>query len=855
MPAPGGDRGGPVAPPAGVTLERGVVGALLAAGALGHFLALTPLTNSLDDIKWCTMWLGGAAAALAFAVMRLRATAAALPLWAAGAALAHLAVLVLATLLAPTHAHWIGWQTFFFYATAFGFLFLGAGLMTSPRSLRLATQAAVVVALVTTGIGLFHKAGGMERLRALMPTPDLDNASMFYLLVNTFAESRLMISTILNTQFFGNFLGLLLPMAMAELVVHGRGVMVGAARSRGALAWFLVVGAANAMIVACMFLTFSKNVVGMIPMVLVAFPLLAWAVAGMRVRIPAWPVAVVLSIALGATVLAYGRVDMRRSFSPWEDSVSSRSIMADGAWRLFLERPVAGWGPGSYRTEFPRHRAPDYHRHAISNLALTSHNRVLDLLAESGALGLLTYAALVAGALAMGLVAARRAPSPDDRLLVIGLVLGVTMAIIGSLVTPMVTWPVGAVQLHLALGLLIGGAVVARAGGAIATPAPAGWRAGATVAGLVAAIAMLATAWWWSGVFFRASIRNNDGLLAVAIAEGESGRTRESIETADAYYTKAAQAFEDAVSLNPTFITSYYKLASAYNRLGVSARRRNDPKAAFEFQARALDAYARLRRYAPDYSEVHYNEGLIALLMAEDMNNAAQRAGDPAAAATARAEAAGLYARAQESIDRATTMSTRIATHTMAGEVHQAYAKFLEKNPQGTITAADQWRRCGEAFARAAALDPSPSRKGSAARRAELADRDDARARAPECFEKAGDWADAAQAWLALAAADRTDANAVTRASIAFERAGDRARAGQVIAQALARNPLQGEWLLREIDLALGADPVDRAAAAALIDHARKVSRRLPEVFDADQRRLLDAYGSVVDPAGPLPPT
>lgn len=831
-------------PAAALALERGVAGVVLAAATLAHFLALTPLTNSLDDIKYATMWVLGSVALLAFVVLRLRAVAAPLPAWAMAGALGHLGVLVVATLLAPPHAHWIGWQTTLFYTTAFGFLFLGAGLMTSPGALRRATQASVVVALVTTGIGLFHKAGGMEHLRALMGDPaTADEVSSLYMLVNTFAESRLMISTILNTQFFGNFLAVLLPPGLAELVVQGRALREGRAASRGALAWFLIVGAANAMIVACMFLTFSKNVVGMIPMVLLGFPLLAWGVAGLRLRVPAWPVAAVLALALGATVLAYGRVDMRRSFSPWSDSVNSRTIMADGALALFAERPILGWGPGSYRTEFPRHRSPDYHRHAISNLALTSHNRVLDVMAETGLLGLLTYGGLVVGALVAGVMAARRAPSLDDRLLVLGLVLGIVMAIVGSLFTPMVTWPVGAVQLHLALGLLIGGAVVARAGAAVATPAPTDWRAGASVAGLVVSLALLWQAWSWSGTFFRASMRNNDGLVAMAMADGV-GR-----EEQEAYLTQAAKAFEDAVAINPTFLTSYYKVASVYNRLGVAARRRNDPQRAFEYQAKALGAYARLRAYAPDYSEVHYNEALVALLMAQDMAEASMRGRDPVAAGRAREEAAGLFARAVESIGRATAASSRIAVHTMAGEVHSAYATFLTVHPQGSITAADQWLAAGEAFARAATLEPSPSRKGGAARRAELADRDDARRRAADCFERAQAWSRAADAWLAQADADRTDTEAVTRAAVAFAQADQRARGLAVLDQHLARNPLEAEWLLARLELlATDSSPAGTSELLAALKAARRIAERFDDTFDADQRGRLESLGRGVDP-------
>ena len=62
-------------------------------------------------------------------------------------------------------------------------------------------------------------------------------------------------------------------------------------------------------------------------------------------------------------------------------------------------------------------------------------------------------------------------------------------------------------------------------------------------------------------------------------------------------YQKAIPNFRKALEYNPTFITTYYKVAHAYNQNRQTAL--------------ALKAYEDLAKYAPDYSEIHYNLGVM----------------------------------------------------------------------------------------------------------------------------------------------------------------------------------------------------------------------------------------------------
>ena len=72
---------------------------------------------------------------------------------------------------------------------------------------------------------MLHHAGMVEHVYAAMeesyrsgPARRGEAPSAMMNLANTFAQSRLMLSTILNTQFFGNFLSLLIPITGALLI-------------------------------------------------------------------------------------------------------------------------------------------------------------------------------------------------------------------------------------------------------------------------------------------------------------------------------------------------------------------------------------------------------------------------------------------------------------------------------------------------------------------------------------------------------------------------------------------------------------------------------------------------------------
>jgi len=106
-------------------------------------------------------------------------------------------------------------------------------------------------------------------------------------------------------------------------------------------------------------------------------------------------------------------------------------------------------------------------------------------------------------------------------------------------------------------------------------------------------------------------------------------------------YTKAVEAYKQAISLNPDMASGHYNLGFAYDNLGFyeDAREsyikaiRIDPDYAeahyslgvdyviLGFRIFAIEAYKQAIRIDPDYAEAHYNLG-VAYLLIKDRNSA-----------------------------------------------------------------------------------------------------------------------------------------------------------------------------------------------------------------------------------------
>lgn len=112
-------------------------------------------------------------------------------------------------------------------------------------------------------------------------------------------------------------------------------------------------------------------------------------------------------IALGG-VAALGALAIRGDFPSAKEvnrATVGRSKLVEGGLELWTDRPLQGWGSGSFQSEYKEKR--DLQR---PNAVTASHTTPITVAAEQGLLGLALYAVLIYAALQTLLAGARRSP-------------------------------------------------------------------------------------------------------------------------------------------------------------------------------------------------------------------------------------------------------------------------------------------------------------------------------------------------------------------------------------------------------------------------------------------------------------
>lgn len=96
------------------------------------------------------------------------------------------------------------------------------------------------------------------------------------------------------------------------------------------------------------------------------------------------------------------------------------------AWAMFLERPIVGWGPGTYQFEYAPFQTAELRTQISTNNADlgNAHSEYLGPLAEQGLFGFIAMVTLLLAACHLGFKLHRRLVDPDERALALGLFLG-----------------------------------------------------------------------------------------------------------------------------------------------------------------------------------------------------------------------------------------------------------------------------------------------------------------------------------------------------------------------------------------------------------------------------------------------
>jgi O-antigen ligase len=272
-----------------------------------------------------------------------------------------------------------GAQNLVFFYLPFALLYVLLREAPWTRGLVLTCLGATAVLAV-----LFVGVGDIEYLRkALFLNPKVVAANEYdnYFRVN---------SLFFDPSIYGRFLALVM-IAVTTVVLWSRGrreQLVGAA----VLAW-LMVGLVT---------SFSQSSIAALLLGLAVLAAWRWDVRG-TVYVSATIATIAAFVVLAAPAsLHFG---LRGVGGSANNATSGRAKLISGGAELFAERPLTGYGSGSFETEYKRHGAG-----TVQNATSASHTIPVTIAAEQGIVGLALYVALIAMALGMLFRGAARSP-------------------------------------------------------------------------------------------------------------------------------------------------------------------------------------------------------------------------------------------------------------------------------------------------------------------------------------------------------------------------------------------------------------------------------------------------------------
>ena len=249
-----------------------------------------------------------------------------------------------------------------------------------------------------------------------------------------------------------------------------------------------------------------------------------------------------------------------------------------GSLKMFLARPLIGWGIGNFATIYPQFRIPDYflNPHAV-NATRHVHCEALEIGCELGIVGLALFVGIVSAILLRGLNTAR---NTDDRLrkyLLIGFVSGIVGMLFENLGNVDLRFHSSGIFLWFALGCV---AALTKEGTEaqrhIGTKTKIVNRF--RVPGIILFSALLLFVFNYFSV--------NPLRAEVYFRKGVEYRNRKE-------WNKAISMYEKTIQFNRGYLKAYYRLAFAYAKAGNIED--------------AFRVYYQLAELEPDYADIHYN--------------------------------------------------------------------------------------------------------------------------------------------------------------------------------------------------------------------------------------------------------
>jgi O-antigen ligase len=266
-----------------------------------------------------------------------------------------------------------------FFYVPFGLLFMLLRDVRWTRELVLTCLGvAIVLAVVFAGVGFIE----YDR-KALFLNPKVLAADQFgnYFRVN---------SLFFDPSIYGRFLAIVM-ISVTTVVLWSRrrrDVLIGA----GVLAWLL----------AGLITSFSQSSIAALLLGLAVLAAYRW-----DVRATVYVTGALLAIAVVVVLVAPPSLHfgLQGSNGSTSNATSGRTKLISGGLELFAQRPLYGYGSGSFETEYKRHGNA-----STANATSASHTIPITVAAEQGIIGLAVYVALLVAAFAVLSRGAGRSP-------------------------------------------------------------------------------------------------------------------------------------------------------------------------------------------------------------------------------------------------------------------------------------------------------------------------------------------------------------------------------------------------------------------------------------------------------------
>ncbi len=415
-------------------------------------------------------------------------------------------------------------------------------------------------------------------------------------------------STFGNPNFFAAYIVLMFPLALTLIVVSRRFFK---------MLWPATVAV---MLLVCLRLTITRGGwLGFAGEMIFYFLVFVLVVERKQVarKLSFWIIIVVMFV--GGTAYVFkdkGVIDrIKGTIEQIDDgtgTVGSRMVFYRGAWKMFADKPVFGQGIGTFQMRFPFFRQPDYLDFHVSHNTRHAHCEYLELLGETGVIGLVGFLAVVTAAMYAAGRNLKTARSRYYRHITLGLTASIVGILTHNLVSVNLRWIEAGFFLWFNLGLL---AAVCRLSQEdvdwesvpkkereqkareledklfikVAVSQKHRWIVLAGYCAAAVIICFLFIKIYLA--FFNSEVERKSGVLHLELTQKPDP-------------PRAKKHFENSIKLYPPNLSSLYKVAFIYSSFD------NKPK-------EALTQYKEITKYSPHYSEIHANIALLYLRMAQ----------------------------------------------------------------------------------------------------------------------------------------------------------------------------------------------------------------------------------------------